>query len=144
MSVLQQLRAAIDSPDANEGVFATLQDGPAREVRLAVLAGRKKEWTSALSTFESFCATVCGGRFTIEQDEVPREQKSPIPPVLLTLFLWAIARGLIPKGGFGYVKRDGSKRKRGRGGVYCWGTVHQMLKGAYSWSEYHVTWRTDR
>ena len=21
--------------------------------------------------------------------------------------------------------------------MYCWGTVHQMLKGAYSWSEYH-------
>ena len=72
MSVLQQLRAAIDSPDANEGVFATLQAGPAREVRLAVLAGRKHEWMSALSTFESFCATVCGRRFTIEQDDVQR------------------------------------------------------------------------
>ena len=128
MSVLAQLQAACADPElSNEAAFEALQAGPAREVRLAVLVGRKAEWMAAISTFESFCATVGGRRFTVEQDGLSRAEKTPIPPVLLTLFLWAVARGLVPKGGFAYTKSDGTKRRGGRVGVYCWGTVHQML-----------------
>ena len=135
--MLNDLHRELTSDASNDDVYGRLMDGPAQRVRQATLDRRKAEWMSALSTLESFFVVICARRFTIDQPA--GGVCKPIPPVLLILFLWMVARGLIPHGGFEYTKIDGTKRhgKRDKDKPYCWGTLHQVLKAVYSWSHYH-------
>ena len=136
--MLEELQTELSSASPNDEVYANLHNSAARRVRLATLEHRKTEWMSALSTLESFFVVVCCRRFTLFQS---RDYAEAIPPVLLVMFLWMTARGLIPLGGFAYTRIDGSKRvnkvKSRKDDQYRWGTVHQTLKAVYSWSEYY-------
>ena len=136
--MLAELQRELTSGASNAQVFARLQDGAARRIRMTALNSQKSEWMGALSTLESFFVVVCARRFTIHQAQ--GSVVEPIPPVLLILFLWSIARGLLPLGGFAYTTIDGKKRhvpKKNKDEQYRWSTVHQMLKAVYAWSEYH-------
>ena len=132
----------------NEEVFVSGMLGTARQVRQATLEGRKETWQKGLSCFESYCATVCFARFTIFQllpvSAAVMSEIVPIPPLLVIMFFWAIARGHVPKGGFEYVMADGSFRRSPfkednpkRKEQYTWGSVHQMVKYMSDWSHYY-------